>query len=432
MSSSDTVVQLVRELQGNQSAYAENERYLTGTQRLAFMSRAAREHTHLDRMAVNIPAIQVSAISERLRVAGVKVMAGGVESPFLTEKLASAWRVANMDQSFPALFRDALGFGSAFATVWRKPDGSVRIALESAQNALVDYAGGEPVQALTLKTVDGKTVAYHFERGQITQWRADAPGAAGGFKVVGRVANPTRMVPVVEFRNQRFIGGDPWSEMQDLKPLVDGLNKSLADMMVGSEFYARPRRYATGVELLTDPETGDAVNPYPEGDRMMIAEQSDAKFGQLEGSDLGSYGTAVNVLMGQIEAVSALPSHYLGTLTGQSPGADGLRAAEAALTARAEAKQPMFGPSVERLALLTLATSGLVSSAPESRVAWSDAATRSIAQEADAVVKLYQAGLLPVTYALGRLGYSEDEIGQIREARRAEALDALTLPQVRA
>ena len=106
--------------------------------------------------------------------------------------------------------------------------------------------------------------------------------------------------------------------------------------------------------------------------------------------------------------------------------------AEAALTARAEAKQPMFGPSVERLALLTLATSGLVSSAPESRVAWSDAATRSIAQEADAVVKLYQAGLLPVTYALGRLGYSEDEIGQIREARRAEALDALTLPQVRA
>ena len=34
-----------------------------------------------------------------------------------------------------------------------------------------------------------------------------------------------------------------------------------------------------------------------------------------------------------------------------------------------------------------------------------------------AVVKLYGAGLLPASYALGKLGYSEDEIAQIRAAR---------------
>ena len=35
----------------------------------------------------------------------------------------------------------------------------------------------------------------------------------------------------------------------DLVPLVDGLNKSLADMLVTSEYAARPRRWATGIEL---------------------------------------------------------------------------------------------------------------------------------------------------------------------------------------
>ncbi len=56
-------------------------------------------------------------------------------------------------------------------------------------------------------------------------------------------------------------------------------------------------------------------------------------------------------------------------------------------------------------------------------VTWADPATRSVAQEADAVVKLHTAGLLPASYALQRLGYSEDQVTAIRAARRAEALD---------
>ena len=54
---------------------------------------------------------------------------------------------------------------------------------------------------------------------------------------------------------------------------------------------------------------------------------------------------------------------------------------------------------------------------------WADAATRSVAQEADAVTKLFAAGLLPASFALGKLGYTDDQIAEIRTARRAEALD---------
>ncbi len=161
---------------------------------------------------------------------------------------------------------------------------------------------------------------------------------------------------------------------------------------------------------------------------MMIAEDVQARFGSLPASDLGSYEAAVKIIVGQIMAVSALPAHYLGSLTGQVPGADGLRAAEASLSARAESKQHQFGRSVEAVGRLMEGIRREVD--PDSvavRVRWADPATRSVAQEADATVKLYAAGLLPTDYALAKLGYDADQIGDIRLARRAEAADRLVL-----
>ena len=56
-------------------------------------------------------------------------------------------------------------------------------------------------------------------------------------------------------------------------------------------------------------------------------------------------------------------------------------------------------------------------------IVWADPATRSVAQEADSVVKLFTAGLLPASTALERLGYTETQIAQIRSERRSDALD---------
>ena len=56
------------------------------------------------------------------------------------------------------------------------------------------------------------------------------------------IPNPLGMVPVVEFRNGDRLLDDGVSEIADLVPLVDGLNKSLADMLVTSEYAARPCR----------------------------------------------------------------------------------------------------------------------------------------------------------------------------------------------
>ena len=150
----------------------------------------------------------------------------------------------------------------------------------------------------------------------------------------------------------------------------------------------------------------EAVNPIPEGDRAMISENPDAKFGQLAAADLAGYEASVRVLLGQIMAVSALPAHYVGVFTDNPASADALRASEASLTARAEARQATFGRSWEQVARLMVAVrEGVDPRGVDVRVKWADAATRSVAQEADAVVKLYGAGLLPASVALARLGY---------------------------
>ena len=83
----------------------------------------------------------------------------------------------------------------------------------------------------------------------------------------------------------------------------------------------------------------------------------------------------------------------------------------------------MFGRAWEEVGRLVLAVENQAD--PDDyqlRVRWADPATRSVAQEADAVVKLFQAGLLSRDYALSKIGYSDDEISKITAARTPVAV----------
>ena len=82
---------------------------------------------------------------------------------------------------------------------------------------------------------------------------------------------------------------------------------------------------------------------------------------------------------------------------GFGTSADALRAAEAALVARAEAGQRQYGVGWEPVArLLVPVRDGVDPDSVTARVVWSPADTRSQAQEADYAVKLYSPDILPV------------------------------------
>lgn len=427
---------MIRRLNEPLARYADLDRYYTGRQPLAFLSPEAKTAlgNRFGVMASNIPRLAVTALAERLRVNGFSGDPG----------LWSDWLRNDMDQLSGVAHREALLLGDAYAIVWADRYGRPSVTVESAkQVAVLTDPGTRQVVAAIKRWEDTDrhtTDAILYLPDRIVKLHAEQSGAVtpAGFRVVEELVNPLGVVPVVNLRNtdrivDSFYGATfdyGTSEIEDLKPLVDGLNKSLADMMVTSEYVGRPRRFATGIELAEAPvldELGDPVldsdgqpvttevNPIPEGHRAMISENAEAKFGQLAAADLAGYEASVRVLLGQIMAVSTLPSHYVGIFSDNPASADALRASEASLTARAEARQAQFGRAWEQVGRLMVAVrDGRDPNMIDTiRVQWADAATRSVAQEADAVVKLYQTGLLPQSYALAKLGYSDDEIATI-------------------
>ncbi|OKH65404.1 phage portal protein [Mycolicibacterium mageritense] len=412
---------LLQRLNEPVARYADLDRYYEGKQPLAFLSPEAKVAlgNRFGIMASNIPRLAVTALAERLRLTG-----------FSDPSIWPDWIRCNLDQLSGVAHREALLLGDSYVIVWADQLGRPQVTVESAkQVAVLCDPGSRQVYAAIKRWEDTNlktTEAVMYLRDSIVRLRADQQGAvANGFKQIDEFPNPLGVVPVVNLRNtDRIIGDWGSSEIDDLKPLVDALNKSLADMMVTSEYVGRPRRWATGIELEEVPvlddagnETGETVevNPIPEGHRAMISENHEAKFGQLQSADLGGYEASVRVILGQIMAVSTLPAHYVGVFTDNPASADALRAAEASLTARAEARQATFGRAWEQVAKLVIAVrdGSDPNQIDDVRVQWADAATRSVAQEADAVVKLYQAGLLPQSYALAKLGYSDDEISKI-------------------
>lgn len=443
----DTLHRLMQRLDERQHVLASLDAYYAGTQPLAFLAPEARQAlgTRFGRMASNIPRLAVTSLAERLRITGFR--AAGTPSP----ELWASWVRNDLDQLSGVAHREALALGRSYVVVWAGTDRRAQVSVESAHqmSTLTDPGTRRTLAAIKrweapdpANPAGMLTHAVLYQPDQITRYVANAPGAtAPAFRTVDTIRNPLGVVPVVVLRNGDRLLDDGVSEMADLIPLTDALNKALADMLVASEYFARPRRTATGIELVEEPvideSTGlpvigpdgqpvtEEVNPFPEGHRMMIAEQPDARFGQLPAADLAAYEAAVRVILGQIMAVSALPAHYVGVFTSNPTSADATRAAEASLSARAEARQHTFGRAWEQVARLMVAVeTGTDPANVETAVTWADPATRSVAQEADAIVKLHAAGILPTSIALARLGYTEDEITTIRDARTADAIPA--------
>jgi hypothetical protein len=441
----DLLIDLLQTLDAPQARFAELERYYSGTQSLAFLSPESRLAlgNRLDRIATNLPRLAVASLAERLRVNGF-TGDPGIWQLFLK---------SDLDQLSGVAHREALLLGASYVVCWTDKRGNPSASIESAKQVavLADPGTREITSAVKRWRTRTTTEGLLYEPDRITRLRADTPGAATtGFYVIDQFDNPLGVVPVVQLRNAERIpvGMVSYpdrlleyglSEIQDLCPLVDGINKLLSDLMVAAEYTAQPRRWATGVEMVEVPKLDAdgnavldddnqpvtvAVNPFPEGKRMMIAEPDGAKFGQLAGADLSGYRAAVDILLSQVMAVSALPAHFVGITTSNPASADALRAAEASLTARAEARQQVFGRAWEQVGRLMVAIqNGVDPSEVDCKIKWASADTRSIAQESDAVVKLYQAGLLPQSIALAKLGYDQDSIAKMVAEKAGHGID---------
>jgi len=438
----DLLDDLTRQLDEAEPHLCTLDKYAAGYQPLAFLSPKAREALgdRLSRVAVNVPRLVVGSLAERLRVLGFTI------DGETDEALERDWQRAGMVQGHGALHREALTLGSAYALVWADANGNPTVTTESAHNVAVmrDPVTGDIVAAVKRwKLPRGKGQrAVVMTPESVTTYAtdvADSPTRGTWSQVGEPVDNPLGTPPVAAFVNAERLADvfpDEWhhtagrSEFADVMPLVDALNKLTADMLVTSESYARPRRWATGLEIVEDDE-GNPVDPFAKADSTWQNEDPEGRFGQFSAADLGAYANATRIITQHISAVSALPQHYLGVIGDNPTSADAIRSAEASLVARALARQAMFTPAWGRVAALMRAIrTGEDPLAIRPLPVWDSAETRTPAQTADAVSKLVAAQIIPVSEALRQLGYSPAEVERIRSAARADALTTAGLAVV--
>jgi hypothetical protein len=298
---------LSRKLDEQHAVLHRLDTYYAARQPLAFLSPESREAlgSRLHQLAVNFPRLVVDSLAERLRVEGFRI------NDSADDALWDSWIASGMQDGSAQAHTEALAMGRAFVIVWPH-NGEPLATVESPRQVIVkrDPATRQVTAALKRWTEDGKAHATLFTSDKVTRYTSVAAVPEGGaippsgWTAAESFDNPFGSVPVVPLINRgRLLDFNGVSEMQDVMDLSDALNKLLADALVTSEFFARPRRWVTGLEIVEEDEldadgnpTGEkvAINPFSnEGSRVWQSEAPETEFGQFPPARLDGYSDLI-------------------------------------------------------------------------------------------------------------------------------------------
>lgn len=437
----EQVKALQNSLLNRENELARLDRYYAGQQSGSFLPQEIRQQVgnRLTTLIVNWPRVIVDSIEERLDVEGF--LLGGEETA--DEALWDTWQANDMDEQSQLVHLDSLIHGSAFVSVGAFADGSARIEPETAHQVTIGFYPGTRVVASALKyweDGDGKHARLYLPD-VVEVWESGRTE----LELVEKIGHSLGRVPVEPFVNRpRVAATTGESELTDVIRLTDAVCKLATDMMVASEFHAMPRRWATGIQIPSGTaEQRERLQAEAQrywdratADKTWLA-GTGVNFGQFAEADLSNFTGAIGMLTGQIAAIAGLPPHYLGVNTQTPASADAIRSAEASLVHRAKRKMRSLSGSWENVMRMAVAVErGVrVDELPDEfnklQTVWRDPATPTVAQAADAAVKLVQANIITNDQALEDLGYTPVQIERERQ-RRTDAAATQAVSTVRA
>jgi hypothetical protein len=371
----------------------------------------------------------------------------------------AAWRLwerNRMELQAAEVHREALKAGDGYVIVW--PDAQLRPAIwpQLAHEMAVDYdenlAGRIRKAAKLWSQNDGRLRLNLFYPDRIekfitrdpvhgglnSQLEAEkferVPGASSGTRTGegepfelddGVLRNPYGRVPVFHFANKRLYR-EGQSELSDVIPLQDGLNKSVVDMFVAMEFSSFRQRWVTGIEVETDETTGRPTTPpWNYGvDRMLAATDKDVKFGDFSATDLNQFLKVQEAFRSEIARVSGTPLHYLFiNEAGNWPSGEALKSAEARFTRKIEDRQSYFGCVWQEVLAFAMQIDGeQLPDDFELNAIWDSASPRSEREIAETMLMKKAIGVSPAQL-MKELGYDDDLIAQMqREAGASQTV----------
>jgi len=392
----------------------------------------------LQQLLLNWSALVADTAEERADLTSFNLKNGKA-----ADDLWDIWQANDLDEGSSQAHVDSLVFGRSYAIVGApdEPGDAPLITVESPLEVHVeldprtrevvaayktwveDLADGTQVDHATLYLPDGTSWWVK----QASQWVIDAE-----YEPDDHGLGVVPVIPIVNrprtSKSRQGRGGPLGaSELNAAIPIVNGVNKIATDMMISAEFHAMPRRWALGFgpEDFQD-ENGNVVSSWSKiAGRIWASDkttQDGAAIGQFPEAQLSNFHDTVKLLGTLIASLYGLPATYMGLAFDNPPSADGIRSLEARLIKRVERKTRAWGNAWERVMRLAARIDSGADRPELARLEakWADPATPTVAQKADAAVKLRTAGITSQRQTWDDLGYTAEQQAQMQQDLDAE------------
>jgi hypothetical protein len=417
------------------NGYKIAREYYDGTHRLSFATEKFKSTfgSLFSAFADNLMPVVVETPRDRL-----KLGAFTIDDQRVMDRAAEIWRRNRMRKRAAEVHLDSFIEGDAYIVVWPDAEGIPILYPNRASRVVIQYDDEQP--GYIIKAAKAWITADNYARINLyypdviekyitrNKLQGGMPSTSRGFipfEVDGEawpLDNPYDKVPVFHFGNRTSVGMLGKSELAEAIPLQDALNKSIADMLVGSEFHGLPQRWAIGLEDMS-PEEASAKYKLMAGGVWGTTSEK-AEFGAFPTGDLTQFVAVINDFRKEIARVSRTPLHHF-TLEGTPPSGESMKTAEAPLLAKVEDRQEAWGMVWSDVMRFALQIMGIQDAEPETT--WIDTTPRDETNQINnAVTKVTSLGVDMETVQK-EIGYTDAEIERFTQERAKNAANgALT------
>jgi Phage portal protein, SPP1 Gp6-like len=347
-------------------------------------------------------SLVVNSVQNRLEVTGINSGDKDVDS-----QLWGVWQDNGMDAESKLAHNAALVSGRAFALVW--PDDDTQqpeITLDNSSQMVIRYREGsrrrrEAAMRFWTDEDDKRPYANLYRPDGI--YKFIGPKNSTGIDGVQwqmrevldedwPVENPFGVVTAVELPVNRRLKpgayGYARGEYAHCTSLIDRINLLTFLGLIVAFWQGFPVRGLIGDKIIRDDE-GKPIPPFElAADQIVQLENPDAKFADFTAAERSNL--SVYAELDQLATITGTPRHYFPLQQGMSNlSADAIRASEGSLVAKIPDHKASLGEGWEEV----LRLSGVMLDTPvelsqRAELQWSDHETRSLAERADAAVKL--------------------------------------------
>lgn len=391
----------------------------------------------VDQARFNITPMFVDALSQNLRVDGYRpTTESGRISPDNSPIWDRVWQPNRLDARQAAIYRAAAKYGFGYAVVlpgsargrstptitpWsplrlsalyedeihdRWPQYAMTVSDWSTltgQRNIGDRLAHDPMTG----TMIGPVKVRVYDADAVYTLEVNVPDHTAKPKVIQIEEHGLGVCPVVRFLDElddELPCGKIWPQL----PIQRQINQTTFSLLMTQQFQAFRQRWATGMAQDTDPETGQPRQPFLSAvDALWTNDSVDGKFGDFSEADLTGYLKSRDAALLFAAFTGQVPAHALMLAGGiANINAETLVALEANHRHDIEDHKVSFGESWEQT--LQLSGKALAANADidgdmagetrrlgeetweddSAQVVWGDTTPRSMAEIADALLKL--------------------------------------------